>query len=178
MAKQYGFFVDIDRCVQCHACEVACKAANNLELGVKWRQVSSIWSGEYPTPKLKSVSMACMHCAAPACIEACPVEGAIIKRAEDGIVVVDQSQCIGCRACESACLYGAPQFGKDGLMQKCNFCVDRLAVGKPPACVWTCPAGALKFGALEDLPKFAGKKLGKMIEGATQPSVFVVDTFK
>jgi anaerobic dimethyl sulfoxide reductase subunit B len=173
MAKQYGFLIDTDRCAQCHACETACKAYNGIELGVKWRHVVAVWTGSYPKAAFKSVSTACMHCAAPACIGVCP-KGAISKRAEDGIVVVDKTKCIGCHACESACPYGAPQFGKDGLMQKCNLCVDRVAQGLKPACVSTCPANALMFGTLDELPKLAGKKTVKLLAGATQPSVYVL----
>ena len=101
----------------------------------------------------------------PACIAACPT-GAITKRAEDGIVVVDASVCNGCRECADACPYGAPQFGADGKMQKCNLCLDRLQAGKEPACVATCPGEALGCGPLDDLT-VAGQKLG----GETQPSL-------
>jgi len=92
---------------------------------------------------------------------------------------VDQSKCVShCHKCEDACSYGAPQFGKDDLMQKCNLCIDRVSVGMQPACIWTCPAESIKFGELDDLPKFAGGKTGKMMEGDTHPSVFVVGALK
>jgi len=116
--------------------------------------------------------MACMHCGEPACVAVCPA-GAITKRAEDGIVVVDQNKCIGCHYCFFACPFGVPQYGDDGTMQKCNLCLDRLAAGKEPACVATCPAGALHAGKLSDLAKIAQEKVAKKLAASTQPSVLI-----
>jgi DMSO reductase iron-sulfur subunit len=150
MLTQYGIFVDVDRCVQCHACEVACKAKNNIEPGVKWRMVLDIWKGQFPTPVNHSIPYACFHCAQPACEAACPT-GAIVKRSPDGVVTVNGDQCIGCRSCQMACPFGIPQFGDDGRMQKCDLCVDRLEQNLEPACVATCPAQALFFGTIQEL---------------------------
>jgi anaerobic dimethyl sulfoxide reductase subunit B (iron-sulfur subunit) len=172
MPKQYGFIIDRDRCVDCRACMTACKSANDVELGIAWRRVTTTWKGAYPDATFRSTSMACNHCARPACVEACPA-AAISKRAEDGIVVVDKAKCTGCRSCERACPYHAPQYGKDGIMQKCDLCLSRISVGSEPACVATCPAGALLFGTMDELPRLAGKKTVVQLEGATRPSVFV-----
>ena len=172
MAKQYGFIIDTERCVDCHACVTACKSANSGELGFAWRHVTKVWKGSFPNVTFTTVSMACNHCANPACVTVCP-QKAISKRAEDGIVVVDKAKCIGCKACSQACPYGAPQYGADTKMQKCNLCLDRISAGKQPACVSTCPAKALTFGTMEELPKLAGKKTVKQLEGTTKPSVFV-----
>jgi anaerobic dimethyl sulfoxide reductase subunit B (iron-sulfur subunit) len=172
MARQYGFIIDSERCVDCRACVTACKTGHNIELGIAWRHVTSAWNGAYPQVTFTSQSMACNHCAEPACLKVCPVN-AISKRREDGIVVVDRTRCIGCRACGDACPYHAPQYGKDGLMQKCDLCLDRVSTGKHPACVSTCPAGALAFGAMDELPGLAGKKMVRQLEGKTGPSVFV-----
>lgn len=92
MGRQYGFYFDGDRCVQCHACEVACKSWNDLELGISWRRVRDLWSGAFPNVVNKTVSLSCMHCAKPSCMEICPAK-AISKRVEDGIVIVDQKKC-------------------------------------------------------------------------------------
>ena len=172
MAKQYGFYLNLDRCVECHACEVACKSANNVELGVKWRKVTNVWTGKFPNVTSTSVSLACQHCGAPACMEVCPV-GAITKRAEDGIVLVDQEKCIGCRMCAQACPFGAPQFGESGKMQKCNLCVDRLAEGKQPACVATCPADALQFGTMDELTEMVTTRAAQTLAGTTEPSIVI-----
>jgi Fe-S-cluster-containing dehydrogenase component len=120
MKKQFGFYFDSERCVQCHACEVACKSANNIDLGLKWRTVENIWNGAYPEITNKSISFSCIHCAEPACVEACPT-GAVKKREQDGIILVDREKCIGCHCCLLACPFGIPQFGRDGRMQKCNY---------------------------------------------------------
>jgi anaerobic dimethyl sulfoxide reductase subunit B len=172
MAKQYGFYIESDRCAECHACEVACKSANNVELGVQFRRVVTVWGGQFPKVTNESISLSCMHCGSPACEAVCPT-GAIKKRAEDGIVTVDQSKCIGCHACAVACPFGVPQYGKSGTMQKCNLCLDRLAAGKDPACVWTCPASAIHAGPMEEMAKLAQQKTAKQLIGATQPSVFI-----
>ncbi len=175
MAVQYAFSLDIDRCVQCHACEVACKSINQIELGPRWRQVIDFWTGEYPAVANRSVSISCHHCAEPSCVESCPV-GAITKRAQDGIVLVDPETCIGCRTCEEACPYGAPQFGEDGIMQKCNLCVSRTSVGLQPSCVATCPGEALKFGTVEQLAVQAKGKELRQLSGTNGPSFFYTTT--
>ncbi len=96
-----------------------------------------------------------MHCLAPDCVSACPV-GAWYKR-EDGPVLYEQEKCIGCRYCMNACPFSVPTFDWDkgildgALMHKCTMCVQRLEVGQDPACVQTCPTGALKFGEREEL---------------------------
>ena len=172
MAKQYGFYFEADKCVQCHACEVACKSFHELDLGVKWRRVIGIWGGQYPDVTFKGFSLACMHCGKPACEAVCPT-GAIHKRAEDGIVVVDQSKCIGCHYCFFACPFGVPQYGDDGTMQKCNACIERLEEGKEPACVATCPADALHFGTLEELADLAREKAAEKLAASTQPSMLI-----
>lgn len=145
MAIEYSFSYDNEKCIQCFGCEVACKSWRGLELGVKWRSVKNIWIGQYPNVTSTSVSASCMHCADPACVAACP-ENAIKKRAKDGIVVVDRGKCVGCGTCLEKCSYGAPQFGSDEKMQKCDLCVHDIDHEKEfPPCVETCPTQALKL---------------------------------
>ena len=172
MAKQYGFIIDSERCVDCRSCVVACKSLHGIELGIAWRHVSTTWRGSFPKVTFQSASMACNHCAQPACIAVCP-QKAISKRSEDGIVMVNRSRCIGCRACGTACPYQAPKYGKDKRMQKCDLCVERVLAGKQPVCVSTCPAEALSFGTMDELPKMAGGKKLEKLEGTTEPSVLV-----
>jgi len=171
MDEQLGFYINARRCVQCFACDVACKLANDVEVGPRWRRVLNRWEDRLFGAADWNIAVSCMHCAKPACLEVCPTS-AITKRAEDGIVVVNADDCIGCGECAIACPYGAPQFGIDGKMQKCNLCLDRLEQGKEPACIATCPGEALKFGTMEALAKMAEADSGDRLIGPTQPSFF------
>ena len=169
MAKQYGFFYDADRCIQCRTCELACSSTRGIEPGVKWRRVIESWSGEYPNITRTFFSMACMHCGKPACVLSCST-GAIRKRDDAGIVVVDADKCNGCRDCLAACPYQVPQFGKDGKMQKCDFCTE---IRCEPACVESCPTEALGYGLLDKLLKNPSKT-NRLMEGNTKPSIVIV----
>jgi anaerobic dimethyl sulfoxide reductase subunit B (iron-sulfur subunit) len=172
MVKQYGFYFDVDRCVLCRACEVACKAVRNVGPGIKWMRLVEVWGGVYPNVSRDFFTLACMHCGKPSCIEACPT-GAISKQGVDGIVVVDKDKCIGshgCRECLSACPYSVPQFGEDGIMQMCDFCVG---INADPVCAVCCPTEALKFGALDELLKMAKGKAARKMSGSTEPSVII-----
>ena len=172
MRKQYGFYINTDRCVQCHACEIACKSWNNLEPGIRWRKVLDVWDGHFPNITNQTISYSCLHCEKPVCVDACP-EHAIYKRTEDGIVMVDPGKCVGCRTCSTACPYHIPQFGRTGTMQKCNFCLERLEQGKQPSCVATCPGEALKCGTIEELTEISSIKSAEKLSAPTIPSFFV-----
>jgi anaerobic dimethyl sulfoxide reductase subunit B (iron-sulfur subunit) len=159
MAKQLAFYFDASACSNCKACQVACQDKNNLSPEIRWRRVYQYGGGSWVTKGnvmvpnnvyTYSVSAACMHCEKPSCVEVCPT-AAISKRA-DGVVLIDRNQCIGCRYCEWACPYGAPQFDEAaGVMTKCTFCDDLLAQGQNPACVDACVMRCLKSGELSDL---------------------------
>jgi formate dehydrogenase iron-sulfur subunit len=102
----------------------------------------------------------CMHCLHPACVSACPV-GAMHKL-PDGPVLYNDARCIGCRYCMTACPFRIPRFEWDkpvGYIRKCHFCFDRLAEGLMPACVKTCPTGALQFGEREEMIALAEQRL-------------------
>ena len=172
MAKQLGFYFDAGRCVQCHACEVACRSAHNVGLGLRWRRLTDRWYGEFPHTANVTLSSSCYHCERPSCLSACPAD-AIEKRAEDGVVVVHRQECIGCQACAAACPYGAPQFGVDGRMEKCDLCLDRTRVGLEPACVATCPGEALAFGEIGELLTQAAGKGGERLEGSNRPAAIL-----
>ena len=140
--KEYLIRFDVEKCTQCHGCEIACKAWREVELGVQYRRVLNLWLGAYPEVKNSSLSLSCMHCAEPACMTACPEE-AISKREEDGLVIVDEVLCTGCEICAEVCAFEVPQFGDDGTMQKCDLCCDQSLAQAVPPCVDTCPGIAL-----------------------------------
>jgi anaerobic dimethyl sulfoxide reductase subunit B (iron-sulfur subunit) len=156
--KRYGFFVDTSSCTGCKACQIACKDKNTLSVGVLWRKVVEVQGGEW-LPRGDAwftnaftyfVSSACNHCAAPICVEVCPTQA--MHQREDGVVLVDSQRCMGCRYCEMACPYNAPQFDPlHGVMTKCDFCVGLLDAGKSPACVSACQMRVLHFGDIDDL---------------------------
>jgi formate dehydrogenase iron-sulfur subunit len=101
----------------------------------------------------------CMHCAEPGCLAACPSPGAIIKHA-NGIVDFDQDHCIGCGYCITGCPFNIPRISqKDHKAYKCTLCSDRVAVGLEPACVKTCPTGAIVFGTKEDMKEHAAERI-------------------
>jgi tetrathionate reductase subunit B len=154
--------IDLDRCIGCQACAVACKSENGVRLGGFRSWVSEKEVGGYPNVTRYFLPRSCNHCQEPACLKVCPV-GATFKR-PDGLVDVDKRKCIGCRYCMVACPYGARYFNprRDpegaklfpartrGTVDKCNFCAHRVDNDVVPACVNTCPAGARVFGDLND----------------------------
>lgn len=173
--RQLGLVIDLDTCVGCHACAVACKAWNNAGSGGPLSDTDA--SGTAPDGvwlnRVHSFEVAaditraqpattlhfprsCLHCAAPACVTVCPT-GASYKRADDGIVLVDESKCIGCKLCSWACPYGAREYDEvQGVIKKCTLCVDRIynaqleEAERVPACVQACPTRARHFGDLGD----------------------------
>lgn len=175
---QWGFMVNTNNCVGCKACEVACKQRNGLKPGeARLRMVASVESGTFPNVQARNYSMACMHCASPACMEVCPAN-AIVKD-EDGAVLGIRDKCIGCKACFFACPFGVPSYREeDGTMVKCDLCADRRAMGLDPACAHTCFYGGLKAGPLEELSselKESATSAMASASGATQPSVMVIE---
>lgn len=142
--KEYLINFDPGKCTQCHGCEIACKAWRELGYGVRYRRVLNLWQGAYPAVKNASLSLACLHCVEPACAAACP-EDAISKRAADGLVAVDPSRCNGCGICAEACAFGVPQFGGNGIMQKCDRCWEQQLGSAALPCVDTCPGQALSY---------------------------------
>lgn len=157
--KQLGFYVDLSSCSGCKACQIACRDKNNTNLGVRWRRVYEVSGGDWfergdaliDNTFHYFVSSACSHCTDPACLPVCPTVS-IHRREEDGVVYIDPTTCIGCRYCEWACPYGAPQFDAEaGVMTKCDFCRDFLDEGKAPACVAACQMRVLHYGDIEEL---------------------------
>jgi anaerobic dimethyl sulfoxide reductase subunit B len=172
MSKQYGFSFDGNRCVGCWNCVIACKSVNNLQAGIQWIRLTESWEGDYPEVTRKFLITPCLHCENPPCLAAC-LPGAIFKRSEDGIIVVDRDKCTGCRECLTACPYSVPQFGPDSIMQRCDFC---LSAGTAPACAASCPAEALKSGPLNELVRNAHEKhkQAKRLDGKANPGMVIV----
>jgi anaerobic dimethyl sulfoxide reductase subunit B (iron-sulfur subunit) len=139
---------------------MACKDKNDTLVGLKYRSVVDYNGGSWAeqdgiaVPQdvyVFGVSYSCNHCAAPACIAVCPT-GSIIKREEDGVVWIDQSTCIGCGSCVTACPYSAPRLDLErGVAGKCDFCKDYLDSGDSPACVDSCIMRCLEYGDIEEL---------------------------
>lgn len=147
---KYAMVIDMDRCIACHACEVACRSHYNVPIPYYRNWVHDLRpEGVYPDIKKVSYVGLCNHCDDAPCVKACPT-GATYKR-EDGVVVVDKNLCIGCGLCIDACPYGARYNNPiDTKVDKCDFCIDRVTEGIEPACVATCIAGARIFGDLGD----------------------------
>ena len=179
--KKLGLVIDLDTCVGCHACATSCKEWNAGGIagpltderpygkdpqGVWFNRVHSYeieatgdqgpGTGEAQPAMTLHFPRSCLHCETPACVTVCPT-GASYKRAEDGIVLVDEDKCIGCKLCSWACPYGAREYSAvEGVMKKCTLCVDRIyndkldEIDRQPACVQACPTRARHFGDLGD----------------------------
>lgn len=182
---QKGFYIDVSRCTGCRTCSVACADKNGTPPGIDFRRVLEVEGGSWKEDKNGAwrqdvfayyVSIGCNECADPACVKACPTK-AHMKRAEDGLVVIDESKCIGCGLCAKACPYGVPQLNtKKRKMTKCDGCLDRTTKGLNPVCVESYPERAIEFGDIEELRKKHGT-LGSIAPLAdasvTKPSLVI-----
>jgi len=201
--------IDLEKCTGCQTCAVACKVEKGLGPLIQRVTIIEKEVGQYPDVKRMYIPKRCMNCEDPACVEVCP-SGATVKR-DDGIVSVDQDKCIGCRYCIMACPYNARTFVAEqrsyhdipsvwekvryaehtiGVVDKCDFCCDRiddgLAKGQvpgkdqdaTPACVISCIAKALDFGDLDDKDSVVNRLIRErggfrlLEEMETHPSVY------
>lgn len=160
--------------MKCYSCEVACQQWHELRAGTWMRRtVFEAVEGHFPSVSRRFISLSCMHCENPACVETCPV-GALSKREEDGLVAGDASRCIGCRSCALACPFDVPRYRDDKTMDKCDGCLSLgRATDEEPRCVASCPTRALHFGPLSEMGALSESFGGKHLEGPTNPSVFV-----
>jgi Fe-S-cluster-containing dehydrogenase component len=146
---RYGFLIDQDTCIGCHACTVACKAEHSVPLGVNRTWVKYIEKGEFPDSRRLYSVMRCNHCEDAPCVKVCPT-GALFHR-DNGIVDFDTSNCIGCKSCMNACPYDAIYIDpEEHTAQKCNFCAHRVELGLEPSCVVVCPTQSIVAGDLDD----------------------------
>ena len=189
---KYGMVIDLRRCIGCNACTIACKQQYGNPPGIFYSHVGITEVGKYPNARQVPLPVLCNHCDEPPCVDVCPT-GASAKQA-NGMVLIDEDKCIGCRYCMVACPYNVRQFigstpkgyfpEKGGLtayekvayaqhqvgtVEKCSFCATRVAVGQLPACVLTCVGQARFFGDLEDPNSQVSQLIAKFDAKPLQP---------
>ena len=171
--------IDISKCIGCKACQVACMEWNDLRdtvgycVGV-YDNPADLSAQSWTVMRYAEVEPApgklewlirkdgCMHCEDPGCLKACPSPGAIVQYA-NGIVDFQQDQCVGCGYCVTGCPFNVPRISKkDNKAYKCTLCSDRVAVGREPACVKTCPTGAIMFGTKAAMHSQAERRIGDL----------------
>ncbi len=150
--KRPVMLIDLDRCIGCLSCEIACVQEKGLEkLGIRPMKVFRI-EGISERPDSLFVPMNCFHCEIAPCVMACPTSA--MRKREDGIVFVEKLLCIGCKACIIACPYGAITFNPTTMkVEKCDYCYVRVDRGLLPSCVSKCVTNCLYFVELEEIPK-------------------------
>lgn len=147
---QMAFFFDMTSCTGCRCCQVACKEAHDLPVGVFFRTVSDFEGGLFPHVWAASLSSGCNHCDDPQCMKNCPV-AAYTKQEGSGIILQDVEMCIGCKKCIQTCPYDAPAYNPvDDTVRKCDACATSVLAGFQPACVASCSTRALRFGEREE----------------------------
>ena len=140
--EQYRFSFDMNACVGCHSCEVACAEQNDLPVDIAWRRVGELEGGSFPQVRRFNLSMACNHCLEPTCLSGCPTNA--YTKLDNGIVAHDADECIGCQYCIWNCPYEVPVYDKARrIVSKCDMCLPRLEAGQAPACVKSCPTKAI-----------------------------------
>jgi Fe-S-cluster-containing dehydrogenase component/formate-dependent nitrite reductase membrane component NrfD len=176
---RYGFVIDQNRCIGCHACTVACKEEHNIAVGVNRTWVKYIEKGRYPDTRRHFAVLRCNHCDDAPCIEICPTV-ALFRRA-DGIVDFDNERCIGCKSCMQACPYDALYIDPDrNTAAKCNFDASRVEMGYKPACEVVCPTQAILSGDLDDPNSQISRRIAmdkvsvRKPEKGTKPKLFYV----
>lgn len=142
----YMITLDPQRCIGCGACEVQCQTKSQTPPDVRPALIlTASLPAETPPPRMAAAFRPCFHCETPWCAAVCPT-AAIVKRAEDGLVHVIDSLCVGCRACIGACPWKVPQWNEStGRIVKCDGCYERVSGGLEPACVAGCATRALSF---------------------------------
>ncbi|MHB1134908.1 MAG: sulfate reduction electron transfer complex DsrMKJOP subunit DsrO [Chloroflexota bacterium] len=178
--RRWAMVIEIKRCIDCKACMVACKVENEVPVGKFRNWIGRVGpTGTFPVLGLRFEPGNCMHCENPPCLRVCPT-GATYQR-EDGLVLMDEGKCIGCRYCMQACPYDARYLDEErGVVDKCTFCVHRLDAGQPPACVETCVGGSRHAGDLNDPNSEVAKLLATRDhtviyeEAGTGPAIYYI----
>jgi Fe-S-cluster-containing dehydrogenase component/formate-dependent nitrite reductase membrane component NrfD len=147
--SNYGFAIDLRKCIGCHACTIACKAEHQIPVGVNRCWVKTVEKGIFPDARRFFFPVLCNQCVDAPCVRICPTN-ALFKR-RDGIVDLNAMSCIGCRACMEACPYDQLFIDPNTrTAEKCNFCANRVENRLEPACVSVCPTECRIFGDLDD----------------------------
>ena len=177
--------IDVSKCIGCKACQTACMEWNDLrdEIGVNvgvYDNPADLTEHSWTVMRFSEYENTegdlewlirkdgCMHCEDPGCLKACPAPGAIVQYT-NGIVDFHEENCIGCGYCITGCPFNVPRISKkDNRAYKCTLCSDRVAVGQEPACVKTCPTGAIMFGTKEDMHQQAADRIVDLKERGFQ----------
>jgi formate dehydrogenase iron-sulfur subunit len=174
--REVAKLIDTTKCIGCKACQVACMEWNDLRDGIgtntgQYQNPHDLTDSTWTLMRFAEVENTkgdlewlirkdgCMHCADPGCLKACPSPGAIVQYA-NGIVDFHEENCIGCGYCVAGCPFDIPRISKkDKKAYKCTLCSDRVAVGLEPACIKSCPTGALVFGTKDDMKLHAAERI-------------------
>ena len=162
---QYAIVTDLNKCVGCLACTVACKTVNSVPIGSFWNKTLRIGptpraggSGQYPDIEMYFLPVGCQHCKDPECIKVCPTRAS--HKRDDGTVQVDKDKCIGCQFCVMACPYGVRYLNDvERVVEKCTLCEQLISAGGLPQCVSQCGGFARFFGDADgDIKGFKSAK--------------------
>ena len=174
--SEYSIFTNPDRCIACHACELACRTKDRSENKTDNPGLGQmvVYGPELVNdqPAMSALFLSCFQCEQAWCMKACPADA--LRQREDGIIYVNEDLCFGCRSCIMACPWHIPQWDAlKGVMSKCDLCSPRTAKGYQPACVQECPTGALSFAKTGAMPHKTRQDYGlsllkREIESETQ----------
>ena len=176
---------DLNRCVGCLGCIVACKTVNDVRVGSFRNKVLRQGpfpreeGGNWPDVDMYFLPVSCQHCASPECVTVCPTGASHINE-EDGTVQIDKDQCIGCGACLTACPYGCRYVDVDtSVAEKCDLCASITSEGGLPQCVTQCGGMARWYGDLDEgIESFKGPRgetLGDFVEAYTDDDLYRLD---
>ena len=151
---RYAILTDLNKCVGCLACSIACKVVNSVPVGSYWNKVLRIGpnprtkGGQWPDVYTYFLTVQCQHCENPECVKVCPTGAS--HKAADGTVQIDKSKCIGCQFCAMSCPYNVRYLNEEErVVEKCTLCEQKIAQGELPQCVAQCGSRARFFGDLE-----------------------------